>query len=321
MKRMGEDVRDVIKGSEQDKAERIFFDAIKSLVAGGSVVEIKAHSENKHMEQAARRVEKLGRVAKEVDKFRAEVFQQYEGKKDREEIIEALKLMLLVHIDHRDRSDTGLPAVSHPLKVARMVLEYARGMLHSVDVVVSALLHDTIEDEARMLHLERELGFSKRAGSESKDRSAGLRTIEDLFGPGAKNLIAGLSGPIRTGNPSEEEKHKAYFAYIKEIFEDTDNPARAVIKWADLQDNALTVGLIKERAEVAKNSEDPAIVKDAPVISEFYHSRVKKYKRVLEKIVLPFFEKISENHPLFAQKDTAISRIKEVLKTYYSLTA
>ena len=68
--------------------------------------------------------------------------------------------MLRVHIDDKDRIDSGLPGVSHQLKVAKNVLDVlvARGSLDRYDatILAAALFHDVVEDHERLLLLEQD---------------------------------------------------------------------------------------------------------------------------------------------------------------------
>lgn len=75
-------------------------------------------------------------------------------------LLDAMKFMIRVHIDDKDRLDSGLPGVSHQLKVAKSVLDVlaSHGPLdrYAATILAAAMFHDVVEDHETLLLLERD---------------------------------------------------------------------------------------------------------------------------------------------------------------------
>ena len=234
---------------------------------------------------------------------------------DRARIRNALALMLKLHVHQRDRIDSGQPFISHPLAVATRVLETYDGPGRS-QVVAAALLHDSIEDQARLLALEKELAARAdfpHVSPEEIEREGALYGIGHLFGLHTQVLVRALTNPRLLGERAlQGEHHKAYEAYISDIFfSETLPSAVAVIKWADLQENALTIGAIADNAEAATT---------APEQERYWRVYAKlrdKYRPAL-LIVRDFFTEVAEAHPLYAERERAIADIDTALTEHYT---
>lgn len=277
-------------------------------------------------EQDAQFAEKIVRINDEIQAFLDTVDTRIEaGKGNRAQIREALRLMLKVHIEQSDRADTGLPFISHPIAVARDTLTMCEGDDDEKrDMCIAALLHDSIEDQSRLLALEEELDVERGHGDKKKDkkirdeilhREGAIGGIEWLFGRRVRFLVESLTSPLKLDDGlTPEEKNKIYRNYIEGIFINQDS-SPSVIKWADLKQNALTIGLIRERAEKMREEGN---IEFAEKLEGTYQKLRTKYKPVLEAVKTFFNNLTDEHHPLFKKKDGIVASIEEVLHTEYN---
>lgn len=66
------------------------------------------------------------------------------GSKGNKLLLRAVKFSALKHRDQRRKDTQASPYINHPISVAAMLMEV--GSVHDVDILVAAILHDTIED-------------------------------------------------------------------------------------------------------------------------------------------------------------------------------
>ena len=71
-----------------------------------------------------------------------------------EEILDAVIFAAQKHQGHIRKNHQGLPYITHPLTVAREIDTI--GQLHDQDILIAAILHDTIEDTQTTQHEIRE---------------------------------------------------------------------------------------------------------------------------------------------------------------------
>lgn len=138
----------------------------------------------------------------------------------------AIELSLRCHRDQKDRPN-GSPYVEHPAEVAHNVVEWTEPL--DPELVVAALLHDSVEDQAAVLC---EVGEQPTV-----DRASAFAVIESVFGARVRTLVAHLTNPEPSGNPSPEEKRAAYLGHVQELA--ADAPDAYCVKLADLWTNAL----------------------------------------------------------------------------------
>ena len=100
-------------------------------------------------------IERLERTQEDIDAFFNKVEARFDaGKGHPKKIRMALQVMLKIHADQEDRKDTGKSFLSHPIAVASRVLDMTTRYTdfdELADLCVAALLHDSIEDQARLL--------------------------------------------------------------------------------------------------------------------------------------------------------------------------
>lgn len=201
----------------------------------------------------------------------------------RKKISEALDLMIVLHIDQKDRPD-GPPYLSHTMNVARRLIEEYG--VRDPEKIIAALLHDSIEDQAEKLS-------DRYTGDETDTRLRALGYIEQRFGKRVRYIIQELSNPEEGGEElkakkasmTEQEIARAKMDIYKEhvrsmitkINPETGEPDAgiALIKLGDFSDNALNLHNISERGsdgeiDAKKLSKKVKLcVKYAPVIDIF----------------------------------------------------
>ncbi|MBL4644687.1 MAG: hypothetical protein JKX80_02355 [Candidatus Pacebacteria bacterium] len=319
MKENGRKINEIVPEVAEETKERVTDAYIELMLARGEDTTHTADFLRKHESECGERIARLESVSSQVDAFLNHVEEKFAGKDSAEHrrIKEALSLMLKLHINQGDRVANGMPFVAHPLAVAERVLDTYTGADASF-VVVAALLHDSIEDQSRLLALEAKLARSEKydVSEKSIERDGALTSLGHFFGMRSMTLVSILTSPkILETNIPQERKNEIYTRYVSSIFKnDLDEHAAAVIKWADLQENAF-IGDLYERflSEEADGNEE-----EAHRVLNFYHSMREKYKPVLE-MVREFFENVDEEHPLYQQRDDAITNITDVLENQYNL--
>jgi GTP diphosphokinase / guanosine-3',5'-bis(diphosphate) 3'-diphosphatase len=59
-------------------------------------------------------------------------------------LLEAASFAAAKHVDQKRKGDVGAPYINHPLEVANLLVNI--GGVTDIDILIAALLHDTIED-------------------------------------------------------------------------------------------------------------------------------------------------------------------------------
>jgi len=253
----------------------------------------------------------------------------------------ALSLMIQLHIGQADRADGSGPFIKHPIEVASGVLETYDGS-DLASVTIAALLHDTIEDQSKLLE---SLHVVTNDNSEDKSKNKALDALEQAFGHRVSVLVGKVSTPpvvhdldlSKLKSRVRKKKASKYISFIKGIVEDVDDPAAFVIKWQDAKANMLTIGniwestiMLNKRVVEIVPAPNPEIGSRDHDIKKAFESTVQnkeaiykklrdKYKPVLEEVLLPAFETMQESHPLFEQRGQAITDIKQALNEQYNL--
>jgi len=193
------------------------------------------------------------RYLRQVRAFRAQLQTAF-APADAARILDALELMVELHLDQAPRPD-GTPYIEHPLAVASQVLE---AMAHKdPDVVVAALLHDAVEDQpARLAHKvrERPARVGKAAAQlaldaiEERTHSARVRSlISGLTNPDFDTLVEQRGIQQGTGDAGQvaliAARNALYAEHVREAIRDPDV---ALIKLFDVAANALTLDAIPD---------------------------------------------------------------------------
>jgi (p)ppGpp synthase/HD superfamily hydrolase len=163
-------------------------------------------------------------------------------------VIAALELMVELHIDQARRPD-GTLYIEHPLAVASQVLDAM--VYKDPEVVIAALLHDAVENQAAKL-------ARGRPSSAGKSRTLlALEAIEEYTQSArVKDMVAGLSNPdfavhlayqgIEKGVNEQMYTLARNALYAEHVSQAIRDPDRALIKLFDLVANALTLDAIPD---------------------------------------------------------------------------
>ncbi len=183
----------------------------------------------------------------------------------KQKIEEALNLALIVHADQKPRPDG--PYVNHILRVSnRIVEEYG---IKDPELVIGALLHDSVEDQAKKL-----AALLADTTSDS-EREQALLYVKNTFGERIEKIVVKLSNPEpEKEGMSADEKNNVYKEHVKEAIEDSDV---LPIKLSDFSDNALNLEAISDPARRLKLSK-----KYLPVM-EVFVERLKTAHDILEQ--------------------------------------
>ena len=243
------------------------------------------------------KTEQFKAVNETLRTFLAELGKKF-SRADQDKIRDALMLMYTVHIDQEDRVG-GEPYVSHTLNVAKKVLEMFD--LPDCDLVIAALLHDSVEDQAYklslLLKIENEV--------EIDEHEAALKVLENKYGQKVAKIVAALSNPdfdaileergvTRDNAEYTNRKNKLYAEHVKEAIEDPDVLA---IKIVDFSENALKLSSWRPENEKGLAKRAKLKKKYLPVMDIFI-------ERLAKDDLLPDFKKkIEEERDLLNKEN------------------
>jgi (p)ppGpp synthase/HD superfamily hydrolase len=121
--------------------------------------------------------------------------------------------------------------IEHPLRVAARLRRWGTV---SADLIVAALLHDTVEDCAD--DICRVLGQSPHDEASARDEV--LAFYEQEFGAEAAFIVRALTNPLTI---DEQPGHRRQAEYRRHVVQAVRDPRVAVCKFADFADNALSL--------------------------------------------------------------------------------
>lgn len=240
--------------------------------------------------------ENIKRIEEEINQFKEAVIIKFESE-DREKIFSALDLMLFLHCDQADRLD-GNPYVIHPLEVAYdLVNKYE---IDDADLVIGALLHDSVEDQAHKLLNMDSVDEDLEKLSEEKLQELAIAKIDDIYGERVAKMIKELTNPD-FDQMMEEEKRKGIktgrkrIFYKKHVREVIENPDVFVIKLSDFIRNAGNIPKGKKKEK----------------------HLIKRYGPVIKEVFIPAFEEIPEEHPLYGKRDDILTELNDIYEADY----
>jgi hypothetical protein len=152
------------------------------------------------------------------ERFRLEI--QRFDEPSRQRLTDALVLASDLHRDDRRVRE---PYLNHLLRVAIRIMHHYE--VSDVDVIVAAVLHDTVEDHPAEL-----------AGVPDASIEVALAALAERFGARTAKLVGAVTNPIY--DPTRD-KHTQYREHVRDSL-DRDPWAR-VIKVSDFTDNGVGV--------------------------------------------------------------------------------
>jgi len=251
------------------------------------------------------------KIKEEIEKFRETISDKFDAE-NAAKINSALDLMVDLHSTQEERPDHR-PYISHPLEIADDVVN--KYEVKKPELVLAALLHDSVEDQSLKLsvkRLERQYGtigneaeiknpeFLKEKFHEELEEIA-LGEIGFQYGDRVREVVEKLSNPDFDSlieelklKGVEKSKNELYKEHVAEAIEDPDV---CVIKYADFARNALKLGSIPEGLKKDKLR--------------------KKYGPVIQEVFLPVFRSLEGAHPLFGKREEIIKELEAVYKKEY----
>lgn len=217
-----------------------------------------------------------------------------------EKIIDSsINLATILHA-HQTRRNRGthvnVPYIEHPLRNA---LRLIRLGVDDQDVIVGAVLHDTIEDGSQV--------FMKYFRNDEKVDEAVAREhlakfIEGAYGRRTLAIVEGVTNDIAKPSTSVRTKHRIYRNHVKEKV--MNNPDVFLVKVSDFIDNAT--GLYHNDIPGKERQTFKQASKYLPVVDVFRES--------MKNLELPVSE---EGHmEISRQLEKTTVRLQNIIKKY-----
>ena len=240
--------------------------------------------------------ENIERIEEEINQFKEAVRIKFESE-DREKIFSALDLMLFLHCDQKDRID-GNPYIIHPLEVADDLLR--KYEINDADLVIGALLHDSVEDQAHKLLSMDSADEDLEKLDEEELQKLAIAKIDDIYGERVAEMIKGLTNPDFNQMMEEEKlkgiktgrKRKFYKKHVREVIK---NPDVFIIKLSDFIRNAGNIPKGEKKEE----------------------HLIKRYGPVIKEVFIPAFEVMSEEHPLYKKRNDILEELNYIYEADY----
>lgn len=166
-------------------------------------------------------------------RFRLEIERLEVDNHSKEQINHALELALEVHKEDTRGED---PYSTHFLRVATRIVSHFR--VTDTNIIISALLHDTVEDHP--MELINELAGSYKTDElrqidKPAQQEAALYLLGKTYQPEVADIVGAVTNPAFQSN-TREERQEEYREHARETFF-TKNPKARIVKASDLVDN------------------------------------------------------------------------------------
>ena len=218
---------------------------------------------------------------------------------DQHRILDALAAMVCLHRNQKARPD-GTPYVSHPLATALYVL--LKFECSDQDILIAALLHDSIEDQADKLVAPC---VAMNLPPLQLRRQA-LQTLGHRFGKRVAGLVGLLVNPYSEESPAdhlsemgeaekEATRQRLYWEHFEALWD--GDPDALLIKLADFSQNALRLDQLEESSK-----------KDG---------LRRKYGPVIQTSIIRLERLDDPGHPLFGAKDWLLANLREAYARDY----
>jgi len=204
-------------------------------------------------------------------------------------IEDAIEVLLEAQKSSPDRQ-LGVPYVVHPMQVALRTMELIPSP--SSDQIISAILHDVVEDEP--LELIRILG-----GEEEKGQELAYHLISERFGQNVSDTVRALTNPDfsllteklkDSGDIRSEEmlKNVCYSEHVLGVLRSSTDAS--VIKMADFWENGFSLKKIEDQRRLD-------------------HLK-RKYSSVIESLP-SLIQALDASHPLYPAKGLVLRKVNE----------
>jgi (p)ppGpp synthase/HD superfamily hydrolase len=151
-------------------------------------------------------------------------------------VFNALHVATFLHRNQTRANRKNLPRtpyIEHPLRNALRVLRWG---CTEQDIIVAALLHDTIEDCVDDIILYY-MGNDPAPLEEQEKRDMAVAWMAEEFGAEVSRIVLAVSNDITPDNMTKEEKRASYALHIEKII--ANDPAVFLVKFSDFVDNAV----------------------------------------------------------------------------------
>ncbi len=149
----------------------------------------------------------------------------------RQKVATAIELAAYLHEEQR-RGGTfpNKPYISHPLRNALRITRYG---CDDPDVIIAAILHDTVEDQAAIMY---EILYGEQPADEKSAKVGALALITDLFGSETTRIVDSVTNPTLPTDLTKQERNHAYLLHVTDVIQD---PKVFLVKFSDWVDNAV----------------------------------------------------------------------------------
>lgn len=171
----------------------------------------------------------------------------------------ALDLVLKIHKDQKSRPDGEY--INHILRVALRCIYFG---ITKVDTIISALLHDSVEDQK--INLCNESGLFKEVDllflPDTELRIMCLHAIKNMFGESVSKNVDLLTNPEIVDDSTVGDFNKIYLNHVSNVVK--NNFQAGIIKLSDFYDNGMDLDNI-----VDENRKNKYIKRYTPLFKVF----------------------------------------------------
>lgn len=154
-----------------------------------------------------------------------------------EKLSDAIQVASYLHRYDVRRGNRGKlsnpPYIEHPLRVA---LRLVRFDMKNPDLIIAAILHDTVEDHPFEFADFVAVVGPQGVKSEELARKRALDFISTHFGYGVANIVDDVSNPIIPEGVTKEEKISQYQKHVERVINHSEDAL--LVKVSDFIDNA-----------------------------------------------------------------------------------
>lgn len=151
-------------------------------------------------------------------------------------MMNALGAATFLHRHQTRANRAGMPRAPYSEHPLRNALRALRMGVTKMDIVVAALLHDTVEDCADSI-VKDYLDLEPAGMDEAHKRELSLDWITDTFGAEVRRLVEEVTNPLTTGPKQPREvTNLRYTTHVHDSIQ--DDPDVFILKFVDFADNA-----------------------------------------------------------------------------------
>lgn len=184
------------------------------------------------------------------------------------------------------------PYIEHPLRVALRLVRFG---IKNPDLIIAAILHDTVEDHPfEFADFEGVMTVSE--GEEEAARRQAHGFVSNHFGFFAARIVAEVSNPILPADISKQEKINKYQAHVKAVL--SYSYEALLLKVSDFIDNA---GSLHHHYEYNDKSAQYFIDRYSPLLPIYMEAVTNSFEisDSIKESILSRLEQVSEQFERF----------------------